>query len=294
MEDSEATLAGGDFSHRIDDIGSHRTELGRLRSSLNMMLTQIEKAFSETEQSQAQLRRFVADASHELRTPLTSIRGYAELYRRGIARNGDALDASMRRIESESGRMTALVEDMLTLARMDQRRNVERQPVDLAAVVFDAVGDFRVVDERRPVDVTFGASPWVLGDPHELMQVITNLLANARVHTPSETPVEVTVDEVPDGDGVLARVIVRDHGPGIDGAEQTHLFEPFYRTDPARTRANGGAGLGLTIAAGIVQAHHGTVTVDSALGAGAAFTITIPTIAADAAVVDAETLHRDS
>ena len=235
IEDSAATIASGDLSHRIGEAGSDRTEVGRLRTSLNSMLVQIEVAFAAKEESQAQLKRFVADASHELRTPLTSIKGYAELYRRGIARDGEALDSSMRRIESEAGRMTALVEDMLTLARLDQGRAVVPEPVDVESIVRDAVADFRTVEPSRPFELRVEGSPWVSGEPHRLMQVISNLLANARVHTPVGALVEVEVHE----EAAAAVVAVRDHGPGIDPTEQGHLFEPFYRTDPARTRARG-------------------------------------------------------
>ena len=180
IEDSAATIARGDFSHRIDEVGSQNTEVGRLRTSLNAMLGQIEVAFEAKEESQAQLKRFVADASHELRTPLTSIKGYAELYRRGIARDGQAIDASMRRIESEAGRMTALVEDMLTLARMDQGRAVVPEPVEVETVVQDALADFRAVEPDRPVHFRSIGSPWIQGDPHGLMQVVSNVLVNAR------------------------------------------------------------------------------------------------------------------
>ena len=212
IEDSAATIAGGDFSHRIDEVGSPHTEVGRLRTSLNAMLGQIEVAFEAKEKSQAQLKRFVADASHELRTPLTSIKGYAELYRRGIARDGPAIDASMRRIESEAGRMTALVEDMLTLARIDQGRAVVPEPIDVQTVVADAIADFRAVEPDRPVQFCSIGSPWIRGDPHGLMQVVSNLLVNARVHTPPRATVEITVRE----EVTMAVLVVRDHGPGID------------------------------------------------------------------------------
>lgn len=141
----------------------------------------------------------------------------------------------------------------------------------------DAVADFRVVEPDRPTQLRIEASPWIHGDPHGLMQVVSNLLANARVHTPADTLVEVTLRATP----TATAIEVRDHGPGIEGPELAHLFEAFYRTDPARSRANGGAGLGLTIASGIVESMGGSLTVESVPGAGATFTITIPRIATD-------------
>lgn len=194
------------------------------------MLSQIEGAFEEKQRSETQLKRFVANASHELRTPLTSIRGYAELYQRGVGRDGDALDNSMNRIASEATRMSALVEDMLAVARLDQKADTASEPISLAGIVHDAVLDHRVVDPSRPITEKINAEPWIEGDAFALMQVLTNLLGNTRVHTPAGTTIEVELDAT----ATEAVLLVRDRGPGIDAAELPLLFEAFYRTDPAR------------------------------------------------------------
>jgi two-component system, OmpR family, sensor kinase len=275
IENSAATIAAGNLSHRIDDVGSPRTEVGRLGASLNAMLSQIEGAFAEKDRSEAQLKRFVANASHELRTPLTSIRGYAELYQRGVGREGPGLDNSMGRIASEANRMSALVEDMLAVARLNETDTTPTEPISLASVVHDAVADHRVVDPSRPISQTITAEPWVHGNGFALMQVLTNLLGNVRVHTPEGTRIDVVLDQTAT-DAVLT---VRDSGPGISAADLPMLFEAFYRTDPARSRANGGAGLGLTIVAGIVAKHHGTISVESNLGEHTTFTLRFPRIA---------------
>jgi two-component system, OmpR family, sensor kinase len=275
IEKSAATIAGGDLSHRIVDLGSPRTEVGRLGASLNVMLSQIEGAFEEKERSESQLKRFIANASHELRTPLTSIRGYAELYQRGVARSGPVLDNAMDRIASEAGRMGALVEDMLALARFEQAPKPSPEPVDLESVVHQAANDYRVVDGSRPVTVTVNASPWVSADGNAIMQILTNLLGNVRTHTPVGTRVDIALSE----DGGFAVLNVSDNGPGIGSSELPLIFEAFYRTDPSRSRSKGGAGLGLAIVAGIVERNGGTISVDSAPGKGTTFIIRFPRIA---------------
>ena len=280
IETSAATIAAGDFSHRIEKVGSSRTEVGRLGLSLNAMLGQIEGAFAEKERSEQQLQRFIANASHELRTPLTSIRGYAELYHRGVGREGSALDNSMNRIASEATRMSALVEDMLTLARREQKHPIAFEPVDLASVVRELTSDHRAVDATRPLVESIESLPWINGHRFGIVQILTNLLANARTHTPEGTRICVMLTE-DDNDAVL---IVGDDGPGIEPEELPLVFEPFYRTDPARSRANGGAGLGLPIVASIVAEHRGTIAVDAdsgvgvGVGVGVIFTIRIPKI----------------
>ena len=279
IETSAATIAAGNLSHRIEAVGSPRTEVGRLGASLNLMLSQIEGAFAEKEQSEAQLKRFVANASHELRTPLTSIRGYAELYQRGVGREGPALENSMSRIASEATRMGALVEDMLAVARLDQKSGPPSEPVNLAGIVEDSMTDHRVIDPTRPITNAITAEPWIHGDAFALMQVLTNLLGNARVHTPPGTSIEVGLGATT----TEAILTVRDNGPGIEATELPLLFEAFYRTDPARSRAKGGAGLGLTIVAGIVAHHHGTIEVESEVNEHTTFTIRLPLIA-DASV----------
>jgi two-component system OmpR family sensor kinase len=220
------------------------------------------------------MRRFVADASHELRTPLTSIRGFAELYRMGAANEFEDLPRLMHRIEEEAARMGVLVEDLLLLARLDQQRPLAADPVDLLAVTSDVVHDAQVVAAKRPISLTADAEvpPVVRGDPQRLQQVVTNLVSNALTHTPAGTPIDVRVSI----EGHSAVVTVADRGPGIDATTAARVFERFYRADESRSRTGGGSGLGLSIVAGLVAAHGGTVSVDQRPGGGAVFAVTIP------------------
>jgi two-component system, OmpR family, sensor kinase len=274
--ETAGAIAAGDLSRRVEPA-EERTEVGRLGLSLNAMLAQIEAAFEERRASESRLRRFVADASHELRTPITSIRGYAELFRRGADTRPEDLEKSMARIEAEAARMGVLVDDLLLLARLDQGRPLEREPVDLAVVVTDAVEAARMIDPARAIDLeTDGVAP-VSGDVGRLRQVVDNLLDNARVHTPEGTPVHVVVRQ--DGDDVV--LTVRDEGPGLSEEAAGKVFERFYRDDPMRSRSTGGAGLGLSIAAAIVEAHGGAIDARSADGSGAVFEVRIPAGRAD-------------
>ena len=265
-------IAAGDLSQRVPDEDP-RTEIGRLGISLNAMLAQIEKAFEERRASEDRLRRFLADASHELRTPLTSIRGYAELFRRGARQNETDLEKSMRRIEDESKRMGIMVEDLLLLARLDQDRPLELAPVDLGALAADAAQDARASHPDRSVGLQIEDGIRVLGDDARLRQVAANLLSNALVHTPPETAVSVRVAREGDGWAVLE---VADRGSGLSPEEAERVFEPFYRSDPSRDRATGGAGLGLAIVAAIAEAHDGRVEVLETAGGGATFRVLLP------------------
>ncbi|HKN40496.1 MAG TPA: HAMP domain-containing sensor histidine kinase [Acidimicrobiia bacterium] len=267
-------IAGGDLSRRVEPAEPD-TEIGRLGLALNAMLAQIETAFAERGASEDRLRRFIADASHELRTPLTAIRGYAELFRRGAAERPEDLARAMRRIEDEAARMGLLVEDLLLLARLDQGRPLERQPVDLVTVAGDALADLSAVDPARPVTYEHPDSLVVTGDEARLRQVAGNLLANARVHTPEGSAVHVRV-RADDGRAILE---VADEGPGLPPGEEGRVFERFYRADAARARTggNGGTGLGLSIVAAIVAAHGGTVQAGSPpRGHGAYFMVALP------------------
>jgi two-component system, OmpR family, sensor kinase len=264
-------IAAGDLSQRVPDEDP-RTEVGRLGVALNAMLAQIEVAFAERKASEDRLRRFLADASHELRTPLTSIRGYAELFRRGANNREEDLAKSMRRIEDESARMGVLVEDLLLLARLDQDRPLEREPVDLAAVASDAAEDARAASPDREIVLEASEPVTTLGDEARLRQVAANLLANAVAHTPPGTPVTVGAEAV-DGNAILS---VADRGPGLTADEAERAFEPFYRSDPSRDRTTGGVGLGLAIVAAIAKAHGGTVEVGETEGGGATFKVLIP------------------
>jgi two-component system OmpR family sensor kinase len=270
MADTAEKISGGDLSHRVDhpDVA---TEAGRLGASLNSMLDRIEEAFRAREESEAKVRRFAADASHELRTPLTSIRGYAELYRAGALDDHAALADAMRRVESEAQRMGLLVEDLLQLARLDQKQVAERHDVDLADIASDAVSDARAVEPDRPIEI-HAQSAVVHGDEAALRQVVANLLTNVRAHTPAGTPARIAVSS---HDGT-AELRVSDDGPGMPDEVAAHVFERFYRADKVRTRSEGGTGLGLAIVDSIVRAHGGSVTVSSAEGEGAEFVISLP------------------
>jgi two-component system OmpR family sensor kinase len=271
--ETAGAIAGGDLSHRVERA-EPRTEVGRLGLALNAMLARLEEAFAERRASEERLRRFLADASHELRTPLASIRGYAELFRIGAARDGPDVEKAMTRIEDESARMGVLVEDLLALARLDEVRDIRREPVDMAALAGDAVDDARAVAPDREIDLQTSANGGLVldGDPSQLRQVLANLMRNALVHTPPGTPIEVTVA----GEDGKARVEVRDHGPGLPAGDPAELFERFWRADPARGRGRAGAGLGLSIVAAIVAAHGGRAEAADAPGGGARFTVTLP------------------
>lgn len=274
LEDMAAAagrIAAGDLSERVAPA-ERTTEVGRLGLALNSMLEHIELAFAERKASEERLRRFLADASHELRTPLTSIRGYAEMFHRGARDNPEDLDLAMRRIEEEGRRMGIMVDELLLLARLGEGREPERAPVNLAQIVGDAVADARAADPEREITATVPDELFVMGDEPQLRQVVANLLANALRHTPAGTQVRVAAA----ADGRSAVLEVADQGPGMPAEVTARVFEPFFRADPARARATGGAGLGLAIVAAIVQAHGGTVAAASQPGAGATFTVRLP------------------
>ncbi len=277
MQQTAGAIAAGDLSQRIETADEH-TEVGRLGLALNEMLHQIETAFGERSASEARLRRFIADASHELRTPLTSIRGYAELFRRGAAERPEDLAKAMRRIEEEANRMGVLVDDLLLLARLDQGRPLERKPVDLTRITRDAVDDARAVAPTRPIDYSPNGAIIVPGDEARLRQVLANLLQNADRHTPANTPVHVRVTS----DDTDAVIEVVDEGPGMEQEAAGRVFERFWRSDPSRTRASGGAGLGLAIVAAIADAHGGRAAVDTTLGHGTTFRVRLPRELAEA------------
>lgn len=290
IEDTAAAIAGGDLSRRIPHRDSG-DEVASLAESLNVMLSQIEGSFARSEASEMHMRQFVADASHELRTPLATVRGYSELYRQGAVSTKADLDSAMSRIESESARMTNLVDDLLLLARLDSQRPMEKSEVDLVVIAGDAVQDARARDRDRhisliPLDEDLVTTP-VTGDDSRLRQVMVNLVNNAMMHTPPGTPVEVAVGLAHDPDGASnanhrgsspphAIVEVRDHGHGIPPQQAARVFERFYREDKARSRQKGGSGLGLAIVATIVAQHGGTVRVDQTPGGGATFRVTLP------------------
>jgi two-component system OmpR family sensor kinase len=271
MGETADAIAGGDLSRRVTPA-TPRTEVGRLGLALNGMLGQIEQAFAERQASENKLRQFLADASHELRTPLASIRGYAELFRIGAARKPAETEKAMGRIEDESARMGALVENLLTLARLDQVPEIARRPVNLSDLAGDAADDARAMAPDRDIELRADSPVTVMGDGSQLRQVIGNLVRNALMHTPAGTAIELTVTSA----GSDATLEVRDHGPGLPTDNTDELFERFWRADPGRERGRGGAGLGLSIVAAIVDAHGGRVSAANAPGGGATFTISLP------------------
>ena len=298
IEQTAAAFAAGDFSQRVPPAPVS-TEVGRLGAALNGMLAQIEKAFAARTASEARMRRFVADASHELRTPLAAIRGYGELYRMGALTTKDQVDDTFGRIESSATRMGSLVEDLLSLARLDEQRPMRRSPVDLTVVAADAVSDLHALDPSRPariVPLVPGAvtgPTMVDGDEARLRQVVANLVGNVVQHTPAGTPVEIAVgvarqepeaDEpatpgAPPAGRHVGVVEVRDHGPGIDPEHAARVFERFYRVDASRGRTSGGAGLGMAIVAAIVTAHDGRVDLAQTPGGGTTVRVEIPAAA---------------
>ncbi|MCI4062469.1 HAMP domain-containing histidine kinase [Micromonospora sp. R77] len=315
IERTAAAIAGGDLTRRVPDPEDGHpcptSELGRLARALNAMLAQIEAAFTARAASEAaarsaevsardaavaaqvseararrseeRMRQFIADASHELRTPLTTIRGFAELYRQGAARQPEQTAGLLRRIEDEASRMGLLVEDLLLLARMDRERPITLAPVELPVLASDAVQAARAVEPERRIelDIEPGAGPLVvLGDDARLRQVIGNLMTNALTHTPSDAAVTLRLRTEP---GNLAVVEVADTGPGLTPEQAERVFERFYRADAARTRRAGGptsTGLGLAIVAALVAAHHGTVEVTDTPGGGATFRVRLPLLPA--------------
>jgi two-component system OmpR family sensor kinase len=271
MEVTAGEIAAGELSRRVSPATS-RTEVGRLGLALNAMLDRLEHAFAQRQASEDRLRRFLADASHELRTPLASIRGYAELFRMGATRDGTGTETAMKRIEEESKRMGVLVEDLLTLARLDEQPALRRRQVDLAELAKDAVEDARATARERPIDLQARGAAVVSGDAHQLRQVLANLMRNALVHTPAGTPIEVSVEQ---DDGHVT-VSVRDHGEGLPDGSPSQLFDRFWRAEGGRERGRGGAGLGLSIVGAAVEAHHGEVSAHNARGGGALFVVRLP------------------
>jgi len=264
-------ITEGDLSRRVSPATA-RTEIGRLGLSLNRMLARLEEAFVALARSEERQRRFLADASHELRTPLASIRGYAELFRLGPARDAAALERAMARIESDAARMGALVDGLLALARLDQLPQSERALVDLGEVAAQAVADAQATAPGRSIRLTSSGTVEVLGDEDGLRRVLANLLSNALIHAPAGGPVEVTVDR----DHAEAVIEVRDHGPGLPPGTEEQVFERFWRADGSRAHAAGGSGLGLSIVREIVRAHDGTVRAANHEQGGAVFTVRLP------------------
>ena len=253
------------------DADGH-TEVGQVGLAINTMLDNVESALHARQESETQVRQFVADASHELRTPLASIRGYAELTRRETEPVPPTVTHAIGRVESEALRMQELVEDLLLLARLDSGRPLEREPVDLSLLAVNAVSDAHAAAPDHTWELDLPEDPVeVPGDQARLHQILANLLANARTHTPAGTHVVTRVRP----EGSLVRVSVTDDGPGVPETLQPRIFERFTRGDDARVRANGSTGLGLSIVAAVGQAHGGRVEVSSRPGA-TTFSVLLP------------------
>ncbi|MGH3596309.1 MAG: sensor histidine kinase [Mycobacterium sp.] len=260
----------------LESDANPRTEVGQLGSALNRMLDHIAAALSTRQASETRVRQFVADASHELRTPLAAIRGYTELAQR-VRDDSDAVAHAMSRVQSETERMTRLVEDLLLLARLDSGRPLEREPVDLSRVAADAVSDAHVAGPDHQWELDLPEEPVIVdGDAARLHQVLTNLLANARIHTAPGTVVTTRLAS----DATHSVLTVIDNGPGIPEQLLSEVFERFARGDTSRSRKGGSTGLGLAIVSAVVKAHHGTIALDSEPG-HTEFTVRLP-LTADA------------
>ncbi|ROO86704.1 two-component system OmpR family sensor kinase [Actinocorallia herbida] len=273
MEAVAAQIAAGDYARRVADADPH-SEPGRLGRAINTMLDRVESEIGARKASEESMRRFLADASHELRTPLTSIRGFAEL-----ARWGGSADAALAKVEAEAARMGVLVDDLLLLARMDERRRLELAPVDLLALAAELVRDVHMRHPSRKVrlagldqDRAYFEPVLVRGDELRLRQIVGNLLDNAVRHTPEDASVTVRVGSARPGRAVVE---VADTGPGVAPADAPHIFERFYRADRARS-ADGGTGLGLAIASVLTQAHEGRLELGETPGGGATFRLLLP------------------
>jgi two-component system OmpR family sensor kinase len=273
MQVTAGQIAAGDLSRRVSPATA-RTEVGRLGLALNGMLERLEHAFAQRAASEERLRQFLADASHELRTPLASIRGYAELFRMGAAREEEKTETAMRRIEEEAARMGTLVDDLLTLARIDEEPERERAPVDVAELTRDAVNA-----PSRAINLDAHAPAVVNGDSHQLRAVLANLMRNALVHTPADTAIDVALRS----SNGRVELSVRDHGRGLAPDSLKRLFERFWRTEHGRERGRAGAGLGLAIVADVVRAHGGSVRAANAEDGGAVFVVELPAASSAAA-----------
>ncbi|WP_426568892.1 ATP-binding protein [Streptomyces canus] len=267
MVETSSAIAEGDLTRRVPSSHHPTQEVEQLRLSLNSMLHQVETAYRTRERSAAQLRRFVADASHELRTPLSAIRGYLQLYDQGMLRDPAERRRAWDRMNGEVDRMGRLVDELLTLARLDQRPELRLRNVDVSRLVRDAAEDLRAQQPGRPVTVDADGAVLVRADESGLRQVLANLLANVRTHTPADVPVRLGAGRA---DGVV-RLTVADKGPGLPPEDAARVFDRFFRAG-----GGAGSGLGLAIVQGVVHAHGGEVTVRTAPGEGLTVTVELP------------------
>ena len=270
VERTAAAVSAGDISQRLPERQG-KTEVARINTALNSMLDNIESAFGQRGRALEQLRRFVSDASHELRTPLASVRGYAELYRMGALNDKAALADAMGRIESEANRMNELIENLLALARLDEKTEIAKIETDIAAMAREVAKD---IEPQFP-GIAFDVEPKSFiaeVDQSSMRQVFINLLANAARFTPEGSSIEVRFSKTATGSALE----VIDHGPGIPEALREKVFERFYRADNSRNRETGGSGLGLAIVQAIIERHKGSIRVLETQGGGATFRVELP------------------
>jgi two-component system OmpR family sensor kinase len=270
IEATAARIAGGDLTQRVP--ADPRTEVGRLGTALNAMLQRIEDAFRRRTESEERLKLFVADASHELRTPVSAVAAYAELFERGARDRPDDLARAMQGIRRETQRLSTLIDELLVLARVDEEGLRRRERVDLVSLAGEAVQSALVLGPEWPLTMSAPRPVEVIGDPIALRQIIDNLLANVRGHTPAGTEGRLRI--FTDDDHVVLEVA--DRGPGLNAAEAERVFERFYRADPSRRRAHGGTGLGLAVVAALAQAHGARTELSTTPGSGATFRVIFP------------------
>jgi two-component system OmpR family sensor kinase len=279
VERTANAITAGDLTERVPGE-DRRTEIGAVARAINTMLRRIEDAFRQRDENEAalrssagRLRQFISDASHELRTPIAAVSAYAELFGSGAAapENRVDLERAMAGIQGEASRMGGLVEDLLLLARLDERRPLERRPIELVALCSEAIRTAAAVGPQWPVRLVASEPVEAFADPRRLRQVIDNLLLNVRSHTPPGTESTVTVS----GNRTDATIEVADQGPGF-GPSAGRVFERFYRADPSRARRTGGSGLGLAIVASIVESHGGSVTAADGASGGAVVVVVLP------------------
>lgn len=278
-------IAAGEPLTAIGQVPSAGTltagsEVSRVAEALDAMMAQVGGSLAASRRSEAQLRSFVLDAAHELRTPLTSIRGYAELFDRGLADHPEDLAVALRRIAEESVRLGVLLDDLLLLARLEgapEDAPLTRAPVDLRLLVRDAAADARAADPARAIDLTEPPTPVeASADADRIRQLLANLVRNGLVHTPPGTPLTLSVGAVEMVGGRWAQIQVADAGPGIAPEQRTRIFDRFARVDPGRSRDAGGSGLGLPIVAAIAAAHGGSVWAQETPGGGATLCVALP------------------
>jgi two-component system OmpR family sensor kinase len=279
VERTAEDIVGGDLDARVPERFREQTEIGRLTHVLNSMLGRLSEEFHARDEtakalarSENRMRQFLADASHELRTPIAAISAYAELFSTGAADRPEDLSRVLSGVRAETARMETLVEDLVLLASLDEGRPIEQHPVELVALCAEAVRAASAIGSQWPIELVALDSVEVVGDGTRLRQVVDNLLANVRAHTPAGTTATVRV-LAEDGDAVIE---VADRGPGLGESVRGRVFERFFREDTSRSRASGGTGLGLAIVQAIVAAHGGTVEVSDTPGGGATFTVRLP------------------